>query len=712
MVEPSKFGRYEILSELGRGGMGVVYLAHDPSFAREVALKVLPRELLHDPSFRARFEREARMIAALEHPAIVPVHDHGEEDGQPYLVMRLMRGGSLADRLRQGALPLPEAARILSALAPALDRAHARGIIHRDLKPSNILFDDDGNPYLADFGLARLTEPNAVLSVTGLMGTPAYMSPEQARGEKDLDGRSDLYALGVIVFQMLTGQLPYNADTPIGMAVRHISDPVPRPHDFQPELPASVDAIIQRAMAKQRTERYPTAVHLAAELATLPGSSRSAAATHTLAPNPTELQRPVASQAGARGVMAPTQRLATDSDALLRTQLEGMLAQPTGRGGRRLGLAGSLVLLGLVPLGLLVAAVSLYTLWVIARSGNPTPAATSSLAQVTLSVSPTPPAPPSATPTRQPTAVATSAPLVEPATAANAALATWNEGSCVSSVAFSPDGQTLASGSADALVWLWDVGSGEQRTALESHTHWVRSVVFSPDGLTLASGSDDQSIWLWDVASAQPLHTLAGHVRQVTSAAFSPDGSTLVSAGFDKTVRLWDVASGQQLALLQGHTNWIRSVAFSPDGDLVASAGDDRTIRLWDVASGEMLRLLQGHLDWVRSVTFSPDGRTLASGSDDKTIRLWDVASGELLRVLEGHTESVASVAFSPDGRTLASGSFDGTVKLWDVATGQPLDTHKGHTDPVYSVAFSPDGRTLASGSCDATIRLWQVPVP
>jgi eukaryotic-like serine/threonine-protein kinase len=264
------------MGELGRGGMAAVYRARDPAFDRDVAIKVLPRDFMNDPDFRARFEREARLIAALEHPAIVPVHDYGEKDGQPYIVMRLMSGGSLADRLRTGALPLQEAARILLALAPALDRAHARGIIHRDLKPSNILFDEDRNPYLADFGIARLTEASTVMTATGMVGTPAYMSPEQASGQRDLDGRTDLYALGVIVFQMLTGQLPYDADTPIGMAIKHINAPLPRIRDVRPDLPTKTDAIIRRALAKRREARFQDARSLAAELATLPATLKPA----------------------------------------------------------------------------------------------------------------------------------------------------------------------------------------------------------------------------------------------------------------------------------------------------------------------------------------------------------------------------------------------------------------------------------------------------
>ncbi len=203
----SKFGRYEIKRELGRGGMASVYHAWDPRFMRDVALKVLPREFLHDPQFRARFEREARTIAQLEHAAIVPVYDFGEQDGQPYIVMRYMPGGSLAGRLAKGSLTLEQSAIILKRIARGLDKAHAQGIIHRDLKPDNILFDEDDNAYIADFGIAKLAETTTNLT-QGIIGTPAYMSPEQARGSRTIDKRSDIYALGVILFEMLSGQRP------------------------------------------------------------------------------------------------------------------------------------------------------------------------------------------------------------------------------------------------------------------------------------------------------------------------------------------------------------------------------------------------------------------------------------------------------------------------------------------------------------------------
>jgi hypothetical protein len=273
-------GRYEIKSELGRGGMATVYLGWDPRFRREVAVKVLPREFLHDPQFRARFEREAQTIAMLDHPAIVPVHDFGDEDGLPYLVMRLMTGGSLAARLKQGPLSIAEASRILKRLAPALDEAHSRGVIHRDLKPGNILFDQRDDPYLSDFGIVKLTEATASFTGSALIGTPAYMSPEQVRGEARIDGRSDIYALGVILFEMLTGKQPYEATTPIGVAFKHVTDPVPRVLDFNPSLSLDTQAVIERAMSKAPEDRFQTAGAMAAALAAV--ASREAALPRTV----------------------------------------------------------------------------------------------------------------------------------------------------------------------------------------------------------------------------------------------------------------------------------------------------------------------------------------------------------------------------------------------------------------------------------------------
>ncbi len=265
MAIPTKFGRYEIKSELGRGGMATVYRAYDPLFDREVALKVLPREMLHDPQFRSRFDRELKIVAGLEHPAIVPVYDVGEEDGQPYFVMRYMNGGSLAGEIEKGRFSIEDAARIIEKVAHGLAYAHKKGVVHRDLKPDNILFDDTGAPFISDFGVAKLTESASSLTGSGVIGTPAYMSPEQAQGV-EIDSRSDVYGLGVIVYQMLSGQQPYIADTPMGVVVKHITEPVPEILKTLPTLPHEVDKLIKTSMAKDKTKRYATAVDLSKAL--------------------------------------------------------------------------------------------------------------------------------------------------------------------------------------------------------------------------------------------------------------------------------------------------------------------------------------------------------------------------------------------------------------------------------------------------------------
>jgi hypothetical protein len=245
--------------------MATVYLGFDPAIEREVAVKVLPQALTHDATFLERFTREARIVATLEHPAIVPIYDFGQEGARPYIIMRYMPGGTLGDRITEGALSLAEATRMIEALAPGLDEAHRRGFVHRDLKPGNILFDHNDQPYISDFGISKLAENAGSLTGSGIIGTPAYMSPEQARGET-VDGRSDLYALGTIVFEMLTGRQPYTSETPMGAAVRHITDPVPRILEANPGLPEGCEAIILRAMAKQAGDRYPTAAALASDL--------------------------------------------------------------------------------------------------------------------------------------------------------------------------------------------------------------------------------------------------------------------------------------------------------------------------------------------------------------------------------------------------------------------------------------------------------------
>jgi serine/threonine protein kinase len=257
-----KIGGYEIVEVIGRGGMATVYSAHQVSMNRTVALKVLPRHFLNDETYLQRFHREVKIVSQLEHRNIVPVYDYGEQDSQPYIAMRFMSGGSVDDLLDDGPLPLDLIVRILDQIAPALDYAHTKTVLHRDLKPSNVLMDDDGGAYLTDFGIARiLSETGGTITTQGVVGTPSYMSPEQAQGQA-LDGRSDLYSLGVMLFEMATARRPFESDTPYSIAVMQVTTPPPMPRTINPELPPSVEQVILTALKKRREERYNTAVAL------------------------------------------------------------------------------------------------------------------------------------------------------------------------------------------------------------------------------------------------------------------------------------------------------------------------------------------------------------------------------------------------------------------------------------------------------------------
>ena len=368
-MQAEKFSRYEIREELGQGGMATVYRAYDPLFEREVAVKILKQESLHDPQVRERFERETKIIAKLEHAAIVPVYDVGRTDSdQLFFVMRYMAGGSLADRIEKGSLSLLDTVNILQRLGAALDYAHAKGIIHRDLKPGNILFDEENNAYISDFGIAKIAQASPRITSSGIIGTPTHMSPEQARGE-DVDARSDIYSLGVILFEMLSGHTPFEATTPLGMALKHAITPAPRILDVNPNLPPGVETVIKKVLEKQPEHRYNS------------GAEFVNAFIGTLA-------QPLTSEANL--VMLPAAHNHKEQEAVILPRPSTAQKQKLVRWFWMLGLGGLILLT-------LLAAV----LWRISRLSPPIPP--------TPKVSPVTPA--LTTPTRSPTDTATASPI-------------------------------------------------------------------------------------------------------------------------------------------------------------------------------------------------------------------------------------------------------------------------------------------------------------
>jgi serine/threonine protein kinase/basic membrane lipoprotein Med (substrate-binding protein (PBP1-ABC) superfamily) len=345
-------GQYKILERVGRGGMATIYRAEQPSVNRVVALKVLPRQFTHDPDFTTRFEREARVIAALEHMNIVPVHDYGQEDDIPYIVMRYMPAGSLAERIREGPPPLDETVRIVAQVADALDYAHEQGVIHRDLKSSNILLDARGNAYLTDFGIAKVAEMTAHLTGSAVVGTPAYMAPEQAEGGAEITPAADIYALGIVIYEMLVGRVPFYDETPVRQLVMHLTEPVPSLRQADPNIPEAIDLAVQRALSKDPTERYPTAsafaealaraAHLPADVMPVVAPPEPALAAPTPAAPPTPAIETAATEA------SPDE---TPSWATMPTALETRLA-PARK--ERSGLLIGLILVGLALVGLLL----------------------------------------------------------------------------------------------------------------------------------------------------------------------------------------------------------------------------------------------------------------------------------------------------------------------------------------------------------------------
>ena len=734
-------GRFRLDRQIGRGGFARVFLCTDLTLERRVAIKILDHALLEradEHDFLARFRREARAVAALDHPNILGIHDYGEDDGTIYLVMPFIEGGTLHERLTGGrALDPATAGNYLRQVAAALDYAHRRGIVHRDIKPQNMLLRaEDDRLLLADFGIAKVLGDTGAQTRTGAAGTIAYMAPEQFRGE--ISPALDIYALGCVLFQMLTGRLPFVGSTE-QMIFGHLSGPVPSLAELGGgRLPATLPAVVEGALGKDPAARYPTASDLARafDRALEGDDTRGRAVPRDVGDNPTALGPsptqaappssrttggpppgeptiigPLASVTGptplpplpTHGTPPPDGIPAAQQDrpaggAIAASGVVPPIpfppaATPARRGPRLPLLAGAgalllLLLLGGLALqqrgagvrpratlgGTLVAVAGTVT----ATAPADTPTATTSTGSVT--VAPTPPAT-TATSAGNAATTPTTAPTPAPSPSARA--------TSTPTLTAPPTRAPLRGGSTTTFI---------------GHNDHVRGVAWNDAGRTLISGAGDGTVRFWR-ADGTLVNTIGGRTFAVTSVAPSPDGALLAigADGPSNQVQIWR-ADGTPVATLAGHTDNVGMVAWSPDGQTLATASSDRTVRLW-TAAGRPLRTLTGHDDIVQNVAWSPDGQRLVSASWDKTVRVWR-ADGTLLAALIGHSDAVFGVAWSPDGNLIASASQDKTVRLW-VPDGTPRKTLAGHTAAVSSVAWSPDGRTLASGSFDKTIHLW-----
>ncbi len=701
-------GRYRLVRQLGRGGMGIVWLAEDELVGRQVAVKELrPPHGLTDAdreTFGRRALQEARSAGRVRHPGAVALYDilpATAADDATYLVMELIEGPTLAELVqRDGRLPEVAVAGYGLQLLSVLEAAHALGVVHRDIKPGNVMIAAEDQARLTDFGIAH-TLGDTRLTRSGTMGSPAYMAPELFESAS-ITPAADLWSLGATLYYAAEGCGPFDRDSTAAIlrAILIGDLPVPR---CAPALAAAITGMLQRDPADRATiDRARDGLQAAAQPAPVVSSVAPAV---PIQPTPTPPQPP--EPADSIPVPAPPGGLAAEPSKPT-AQWAGTKPQspPTVRpphpepqaGPHRRRRRGLVVVTIVAAPVLVTAAVAVPLL----TGQNPAPVASPRHPAITSYAAVTP------------TLTAT---LPD----------SGGSNSNVNSVAFSPDGKTLAVGDDDDSTYLWDVANRKLVATLRDPNGLaVDSIAFSPGGQTLAAGDEDGHTFLWDLASRSIVATLTDFSNgggSVASVAFSPGGQILATGDREGYAFLFEVATGKLVATLRGPAySVLLPVAFSPDGQMLAAGFDQGSIYLWDVATGKLVASLPvpagsgGTERYVNSVAFSPDGKTLAAGDEDGNAYLWDVATGKLVATLpDPYGYSARSVAFSPDGHVLAVGNADDSTYLWDVATDRVVATLPdpvaavGESGWVDSVAFSPDGRNLAVGDYDDYTYLWHI---